>query len=715
MNVRTLAGGAHPDGGLAPGQSAVDGSKYLRWMSGIQFFLREPLPINAGHQMLLDTPWGLTSISQRQFWEPKFTRELDDARVGALLSVEISSWDAPGLRTKQTAAACSTREEIAKETWSQLEAALPGQNLPRFADVMGWFLDDSVTDPNGPRANPGGDGKGIERVNLEPVVVNSAGAREIRPAARTRIENFFLAGDYVRTDTDLACMESANESGKRAANAVLDATGVRADECTIIKPQDPFWTAPLRWMDESRFERNLPWSGWDMGKWIVRGLEVAKRVTDSVFGETPSGAASGPMLAGPSAGDPIRGDLPDRNDWDPRLAELRESVSKLRGSEPGCPNLRDAEQALSSAELRARLERIRDRLAPPGALVTVNNRSDSLFARWRFFDSRHLHFFDPKRPQNDYREEGLEVPLPFQIYDADALVIQGSADIGYLEKQLAGTGLVPVRDQNGLGFIEVWIMDYPDACVGPHREAAIHVVVAPASTAPENLVYERRDGFGCELPILNAETKLFTLNILLSEMSAIAYGEQLFGIGKDYVDAKMDRTGAVRSFSFSERSREKDEIVGEPFFWGHINERGGLAQKVLSLAALTQAVGVIEVTRDTWKAIEMDVFTATMVGPMLPGFSKACNGFVEILADYKLNSMLTPVGPNDKIEWATHHKFGRHLDGMCFKPLLFTRDRHLKSVLYARDWIRHPNRLQAMAYATANDDVRPDWRAAADL
>jgi hypothetical protein len=305
--------------------------------------------------------------------------------------------------------------------------------------------------------------------------------------------------------------------------------------------------------------------------------------------------------------------------------------------------------------------------------------------------------------------------MPFQIYDADALVIQGSAELRYLESKLAGTGLVPVRDQNGLGFIELWIMDYPDACVGPHREAAIHVVAAPASTSPENLVYRRRDGFGCELPILNPRTKLFTLNILLSEMSAIAYGEELFGIGKNYVDAAMERDGNVKAFRFSERSRKTGEIIGKPFFWGTIHERGGMAQKILSLAALTQAVGTIEMTRDMWKAIEMDIFTATMVGPQLPGFRGACNGFVEILADYKLNSTLCEVQPDDEIRWSTHHEFGSHLAGMDFKPLLFTRDRHLKSVLYARDWIRHPKRLEALAYASANDDIRPDWRAAADL
>ena len=44
----------------------------------------------------------------------------------------------------------------------------------------------------------------------------------------TRIPNLFLASDYVRTHTDLATMEGANEAARRAVNGILDATGSAA-------------------------------------------------------------------------------------------------------------------------------------------------------------------------------------------------------------------------------------------------------------------------------------------------------------------------------------------------------------------------------------------------------------------------------------------------------------------------------------------------------
>ena len=454
-------------------------------------------------------------------------------------------------------------------------------------------------------------------------------------------------------------------------------------------------------MDESRFERNLPWSGWEMGRWIVRGLTAAKKVTEAVFGTVPDdGSSANGARKSSVETSPRDQPLPDRDAWDPRLNDLKASVASLAGTGADCANLTDAQNALASAQQSADLERLRDRLAPPGKLVTVNNRSDSLFAKWRFFD-RGLSFFDPDRTKGgDYTKDGLEVPIPFQIYDADTLVIHGSADLGYVKRQLRGSGLVPVRDQNGQGFVEIWIMDYPDTCLGPYREAAIHVVAAADSTPESDLIYVRRDGFGCEVPILNPDTKLFTLSILLSEMSAIAYGEQLFGIKKDYVDARMDRIGDAKSFKFFERDRQTGTKGAQPFFWGNIRERDGLARKVLSLAALTQAAGALEVARDTLQAMKMETFTSTIVGHQLPNFAGACNGFVEILADYKVSAMLTEVHHEDIIGWETNHEFGAHLEAMRFVPQLLARDPHLRSVLYTRNWLRYSKRLEALAYAS---------------
>ena len=53
----------------------------------------------------------------------------------------------------------------------------------------------------------------------------------LRPEAVTKIPNLFLASDYVRTDTDLATMEAANEAARRAVNGILEASG--SDALTV--------------------------------------------------------------------------------------------------------------------------------------------------------------------------------------------------------------------------------------------------------------------------------------------------------------------------------------------------------------------------------------------------------------------------------------------------------------------------------------------------
>ena len=69
----------------------------------------------------------------------------------------------------------------------------------------------------------------------------------------TSIPNLFLASDYVRTYTDLATMEGANEAARRAVNGILDAAGSTARRCAVWKLREPgdlragARAGPLRW------------------------------------------------------------------------------------------------------------------------------------------------------------------------------------------------------------------------------------------------------------------------------------------------------------------------------------------------------------------------------------------------------------------------------------------------------------------------------------
>ena len=95
-------------------------------------------------------------------------------------------------------------------------------------------------------------------MNLEPLLINTAGSWEDRPEAVTEIENLFLASDYVRTHTDLATMEGANEAARRAVNGILDTTGSSQPRCPVWKLSEPAMFAPARAFDRLLFAAHLP-------------------------------------------------------------------------------------------------------------------------------------------------------------------------------------------------------------------------------------------------------------------------------------------------------------------------------------------------------------------------------------------------------------------------------------------------------------------------
>jgi uncharacterized protein with NAD-binding domain and iron-sulfur cluster len=238
--MRILAG--PPLRALEPRLAGLD-DLTTRWMNGALFYLDRDVPIVAGHAIYIDSAWALTSISQAQFWHGVDLERYGDGRVRGILSVDVSDWTTPGPRTGKVAMAC-TREEIRTEVWGQLCDHLNDGPQPVLDDqhVLSWFLDPAIQFPNPSAAT-----------NLEPLLINTAGSWARRPDAATRIPNLLLAADYVRTNTDLATMEGANEAARRAVNAIL-AAGGRSDLCAIYALREPGVLAPARMLDKLRWK-----------------------------------------------------------------------------------------------------------------------------------------------------------------------------------------------------------------------------------------------------------------------------------------------------------------------------------------------------------------------------------------------------------------------------------------------------------------------------
>ncbi|MDX2030271.1 MAG: FAD-dependent oxidoreductase [Blastocatellia bacterium] len=228
-------------------------AKNVNSMVGIQFYLRRDVEVVRGHVAYVDSPWAVTSISQHQFWKNVDLSKYGNGEVRGIISADISEWDQAGILYNKTADQC-TPEEIKNEVWEQMKRSLnvDGQTVLTDDNLVDWNLEmDVVPDPH----KPG------RMMNLEPLLVNYVSTWGQRPNAFTAVPNLFLASDYVKTNTDIACMEAANEAARRAVNRILTTSGVRAPFCRIWGLREPFFFFPWRCADQRRYNRGLPWNG----------------------------------------------------------------------------------------------------------------------------------------------------------------------------------------------------------------------------------------------------------------------------------------------------------------------------------------------------------------------------------------------------------------------------------------------------------------------
>ena len=225
----------------------------IEWMNGLQVYLKRDVKLSQGQLIYADSPWALISVSQRQFWSSEFNdlSRYGDGEVRGIISVDISGWDTVGL-TGRTARE-STKEQIFEEVWAELKESFvqDGQRILSDEDFHSYHLDPDIVFESGPD-DP-------RKINTEPLLVNLVNTWGLRPEAYTRIPNLFLASDYVRSNTDLATMEGANEAARRAVNCIIDASGSRARLCKIWPIHEPSVLAFWRERDRTRFVKGLPW------------------------------------------------------------------------------------------------------------------------------------------------------------------------------------------------------------------------------------------------------------------------------------------------------------------------------------------------------------------------------------------------------------------------------------------------------------------------
>jgi uncharacterized protein with NAD-binding domain and iron-sulfur cluster len=214
------------------------GSLHTAEYGGMQLFLRGRAPHMNRILLIPDHPWLCVALDQSSYFEP---RE-EHCKGFTVVSTIIADWDRPGQFIKKTARACTPRE-WADEMLAVLKARFPEADF----QMEGFFIDPTLKyDPaKGWRCTSG-------------LFISKTGTFCHRPVPGFCGPNLLLAGDYTRTAHVLtASMESACESGRRAAKAILDREH-RGAGLRIYTEVLPRWAGLARLLDRMLFTLGLP-------------------------------------------------------------------------------------------------------------------------------------------------------------------------------------------------------------------------------------------------------------------------------------------------------------------------------------------------------------------------------------------------------------------------------------------------------------------------
>ena len=196
-------------------------------MMSIQLYFDKKinLPYKNTAMYIPDSPWQLVIEPQGAIWGKKYKGIADFWCIGLCDPIH------PGLLIKKPFVECS-QEEIKQEVWYQITQSEFNKYL--HLDAV-QIIDYNVWDTyvyNGKKLD-----------TYEPKFSTNQGTFYLRPENKTHLKNMYFATAYTKTDTDMFEMESAAESGRRAAR-------ILEKSVQVVETQRPLFFGPYRFVDK---------------------------------------------------------------------------------------------------------------------------------------------------------------------------------------------------------------------------------------------------------------------------------------------------------------------------------------------------------------------------------------------------------------------------------------------------------------------------------
>jgi hypothetical protein len=169
-------------------------------------------------------------------------------------------------------------------------------------------------------------------------------------------------------------------------------------------------------------------------------------------------------------------------------------------------------------------------------------------------------------------------PVPYHVYDGEALLIGGWVEAGAARDFLAGQGVELVLDRQGRGLACLWICEFSQSNLGPHCELQLSLAVTrggqvPVGNGPYELV---------RLILLEPGLRLFSAALWNDTPLALAYNRELLGLDAQLCRGHFSR-GEERGFLSCRIENMDEQLVfqadvapplSQSFWDGLMVERG---------------------------------------------------------------------------------------------------------------------------------------------
>lgn len=185
-----------------------------------------------------------------------------------------------------------------------------------------------------------------------------------------------------------------------------------------------------------------------------------------------------------------------------------------------------------------------------------------------------------------------EVPVPYHVYNGEALLIGGYANLEAARDLLTGQALHPIVTTDGRALAALWVCDFSQASLGIHQELQVSLVVShqPLPPVPPHPLALIR------LLLMEPQARLFCQGLWNNTRTSLCYNREILGLDAREAMGAYDSAGTGGWVSF--RFQQSD---GALIAQGDVLSPARQSLRtMLSLAWLLKREGLQRLRNSTW-------------------------------------------------------------------------------------------------------------------